>query len=217
MPSRTALNFRIAAAITCSLAGAVIANADLIKVSPFLLPQNAATAASNAPLEYRGVVSLNGTLQYRIIDPSRKIAKFLTKGERDAALDAEIKQTSEDNTSIVVEHGGQTLTLPLRVPKVVSSGAPPVMMAPVGAPQSAPAPNVSAAVIQTVVPNPTPADEQKRLEAVAAEVARRRAMREQASQQQSQQPTGTVPTGTPQPSRQSLQQLQQQQGGRMGR
>jgi len=34
-----------------------------------------------------------------------------------------------------------------------------------------------------VVLNPSPADEQRRLEAVASEVARRRAMREQATQQ----------------------------------
>jgi hypothetical protein len=37
-----------------------------------------------------------------------------------------------------------------------------------------------------VVLNPTPADEARRLEAVASEVARRRAMREQASQQVNQ-------------------------------
>jgi len=67
---------------------------------------------------------------------------------------------------------------------------------PPGAPGPAPAVNVAPAVTQSVVVNPTPADEQRRLEAVAAEVARRRALREQASQQVSQ---GVVPTpATPQ-------------------
>ena len=61
--------------------------------------------------------------------------------------------------------------------------------------------NVPSAVTQAVVLNPTPADEQKRLEAVAAEVQRRRALREQATQQGGQmQPTPlTVPPPIPQP------------------
>ena len=42
------------------------------------------------------------------------------------------------------------------------------------------------AIAQSVVINPTPADEQRRLEAVAAEVARRRQLREQAALQVSQ-------------------------------
>ena len=45
---------------------------------------------------------------------------------------------------------------------------------------------------QAVVLNPTPADEQRRLDAVAAEVARRRALREQATQQLSQGTTSQV-------------------------
>jgi hypothetical protein len=220
MPTPAASMFRLAAAIACSIAGAGVARAELIKVSPFQGPQNAGTQSANAALEYRGVAYVDGAMRYRvvsIIDPAHKMGKFLVKGERDASLDALVKQASEDNTSITVEHGGQTLTLPLRTAKVVSTGAPAAIMAPVGPAQSAPSvPNVSQSVIQTVVPNPTPADEQRRLEAVVAEVAKRRAAREQASQQQAQQQTGTVPTGVPQASRQTLQQQQQQQGGRMG-
>jgi hypothetical protein len=45
--------------------------------------------------------------------------------------------------------------------------------------------------------NPTPADEQRRLDAVAAEVARRRALREQATQQlgQGAAPQVALPQG----------------------
>ena len=66
--------------------------------------------------------------------------------------------------------------------KVVSGGSVGQMMPP---PAVAPTPpsNVAPAVTQSVVLNPTRADAQRRLEAVASEVARRRAMREQASQQ----------------------------------
>jgi hypothetical protein len=73
------------------------------------------------------------------------------------------------------------------VGKVVAGG-------PVAQPMPVPMPaNVAPAVIQTVVPNPTPADEQRRLEAVASEVARRRALRNQAEQtvQQAQPPPPT--------------------------
>ena len=61
--------------------------------------------------------------------------------------------------------------------------------------------NVPAAVTQAVVLNPTPADEQRRLDAVAAEVARRRALREQASQQMGQgvPPAGAAPQAMPLP------------------
>jgi len=72
----------------------------------------------------------------------------------------------------------------------VSSGAAAQAM-----PPPVVATNVGPAVTQTVVLNPTPADEQKRLDAVAAEVARRRALREQATQQMGQTP---APAPTPQ-------------------
>ena len=60
------------------------------------------------------------------------------------------------------------------------------------------------AVTASVVANPTAADEQRRLDAVAAEVARRRAMREQAAtpgaspstpQPGASQPVGVQPLG----------------------
>jgi hypothetical protein len=62
------------------------------------------------------------------------------------------------------------------------------------------------AIANSVVVNPTPADEQKRLEAVASEVARRRQLREQASQ-----PGGVSAPGAPQVIQQPPQQVQQPQ------
>jgi hypothetical protein len=52
--------------------------------------------------------------------------------------------------------------------------------------------NVPVAVTQAVVLNPTPADEARRLDAVAAEVQRRRALRDQAAQQNNQGVTAPV-------------------------
>jgi citrate lyase alpha subunit len=118
--------------------------------------------------------------------------------ERDTTLDVVAKHfnATPDRETLVVEHQGRTLTLAQRVSKVVSSGsavqnmAPPPVMT-----------NVPPAVTQSVVVNPTPADEARRLEAVASEVARRRALREQASQQmgQSQPMPAPQPQVQPQP------------------
>jgi hypothetical protein len=188
--------------------GAGAVHAELLKVSPFLSPQAAANApAQNAPLEYRGSMQIADVEQFRIVDPARKVGTWLKVGEHDANLDVVLKQYDSSHDTLTVDHGGQSLTLQLKVPKVVSSGSAAPMLPP--PPMAMPSPNVSPAVIQSVVPNPTPADEQRRLEAVAAEVARRRALREQAAQQvqmQSQQPQPPQPNV----SRADLIQAQQQ-------
>jgi hypothetical protein len=59
-------------------------------------------------------------------------------------------------------------------------------------------PPMPAAVTNSVVLNPTPQQEQARLEAVAAEVARRRALREQAAQQINQGVQPQIPVQQPQ-------------------
>jgi hypothetical protein len=89
----------------------------------------------------------------------------------------------------VVEQEGRTLNLEIRKAKVVSSGSAAAMVPPVVQPMPG---NMNPAVVQSVVPNPTPADEQKRLEAVAQEVARRRALREQATNQLQAMPAPAV-------------------------
>jgi len=81
------------------------------------------------------------------------------------------------------------------VSKVVSSGSAAQNMAP-PPPQMS---NVPQAVTQAVVVNPTPADEARRLEAVASEVARRRALREQVSQQVTPPPVPPQPMQPRQP------------------
>ena len=177
-------------AVICAMAVSCV-RAELLKVSPFLGPQSAAnTPTQNAPLEYRGSMAIGEVLEFRVVDPARKVGTWLKVGEQDANLDVTLKEHNDTQDTITVEHAGQTSTLQLKMPKVVSSGAmpaPPVM------PLAPTAPNVSPAVIQTVVPNPTPQQEQERLQAVAAEVARRRALREQAIRQAETQGQGGAP------------------------
>jgi hypothetical protein len=205
MLSRTLLPF---GSLIVTLMIAAPARSELIKVSPFLPPQSAsATPTSNAPLQYMGWIDNTDGRLYRIVDPAQKKGVFLKVGERDTNLDVSIKQHDDDHDTVTIEHGGQTLTLAQHEAKVLAGAMGAQMIPP--PPMPMPMPNVSPAVTQSVVLNPTQADEQKRLEAVAAEVARRRALREQA-QQQAQQNAGVQQPVNPNPPTVTRQDLQQQ-------
>jgi len=177
--------------------------AQLASKSPFLPPQPSGGAAptAGAPLEFRGTMETpDGGKQVRIVDPARKSGAWLKVGERDATLDVTVKQYDEAHDTVTLEHEGKPLTLAEHVARVASAGVAQQMPMPMPAPNAPPMP---AAVTNSVVLNPTPAQEQARLEAVAAEVARRRALREQAAQQINQgvQPQITVPQPQAQPPR----------------
>lgn len=162
--------------------------------SPFLPAQAAGVAAPTpgAPLEYRGYMVTSEGTQYRLVDPAGKKGAWVKLNERNPDLEVIAKQYDDTHRTLTVEHQGRTLTLAEREAKVVSGGAPPVLPAPPVNAAPPPPANVAPAVTQSVVVNPTPADEQRRLEAVAAEVARRRALREQAAQQVNQGQTTVV-------------------------
>ena len=168
--------------------------------SPFLPPSaaNVAAPTAGAPIEFRGIMETGEGMRFRLYDPVRKSGAWVKLNERDTTLDVVVKQfnATPDSETLVVEHQGRTLTLAQRVSKVVSSGSAVQNMAPPPV-----LTNVPPAVTQSVVVNPTPADEARRLEAVASEVARRRALREQASQQmgQSQPMPAPQPQVQPQP------------------
>lgn len=188
----------ILAGCALSLTGPVAAQTN----SPFLPPAaavNVAAPTAGAPLQYKGFTEDAGGTKFRIHDPARKSGTWLKVDERDATFDFVVKQVGANNATVVVEHQGRMLTLALPEAKVSSSGsagaAPPPMVPP---PQMT---NVPPAVTQAVVVNPTPADEQRRLQAVADEVSRRRALREQAQQQMSQGAPPGVPQNAPGPRR----------------
>ena len=166
--------------------------------SPFLPPAAASSTAptAGAPIEFRGMMETAEGMRFRIYDPARKTGSWVKLNERDPTLEVVAKQFNgaQDGETLVVEHQGRTLTLAQRVSKVVSSGAAVQNMPPPPAMS-----NVPPAVTQSVVVNPTPADEARRLEAVASEVARRRALREQAAQQISQGVPVAPQISVPQP------------------
>lgn len=193
--------------VVASLAGAsLLLAAARAASSPFLPPQSSGAAPTQgAPLEYGGYLTTPDGKLYRIRDPQKKTGVFLKLNERDTTLDVIVKQHDATSNTVTIEHQGRTMTLEERVAKIVSSGNAAAMTMP--APPPPAVPNVAPAVTQSVVVNPTPADEQKRLEAVAAEVQRRRALREQAQQQMG---PGTTPQPMPQPPAMQPQQMQPQ-------
>jgi hypothetical protein len=172
------------ALVSVLLAGATHAGAQLAAKSPFLPMQGAGGAAptAGAPLEYRGTMQTAQGIKARIVDPAHRAGAWLLVNERDPSFDFVVKQIDTERDTVTVEYQGQTITLAQHLAKVASAGAPQNFA--VGAPN--PAANMPPAITQSVVVNPTPADEQRRLEAVAAEVARRRQLREQAAQQVNQ-------------------------------
>lgn len=168
------------------LATSVRAEVPLAGKSPFLPSGGSAGSAvptAGAPLEFRGTMVTSEGLKVRIVEPSRKTGAWLLVNERDPSLEFVVKQYDSEHDTVKVEYQGQTLTLAQHVARVASAGAPqnPAQNFQLGGIQGMPP-----SIAQSVVVNPTPADEQRRLDAVAAEVARRRAMREQAAQQVSQ-------------------------------
>jgi hypothetical protein len=189
MPAPAQYLVRIAFAAVGWMANS--ARAELAASSPFLPPKapNSTAPTAGAPLEYGGYLDTpTGERLYRIKDPARKTSEWVKLNERSPGLDLTAKQYDDGQNTLVVEFQGRTLTLAERESKIISSGnLPPV---PVPSPNAAN--QMPAAVTQAVVVNPTPADEQRRLEAVATEVARRRALREQSAQQINQVPPPPV-------------------------
>ena len=137
-----------------------------------------ATPTAGAPLEFIGYIGDRDGLLFRIREATSKKGVWARLNERNDEFNLVVKQHDFEQRTLTVEHQGKSLTLAERVAKIVSSGpGMPPMPSPMPMPSTVPA-----AVTQAVVLNPTPADEANRLNAVAVEVARRRALRVTAEQ-----------------------------------
>jgi hypothetical protein len=214
--------FRALAIVTLTGLMILRADAQLTTSSPFLplKATDAAAPTAGAPLELRGVTDLGDGMNFRLVDTGpKKNGAWVRLNERDSDLGVLAKQYDAASEMLTVEYQGRILTLAMHQAKVASSGAAPnIPMG--GIPMPMGIPPVAAV-------NATPVQEQQRLEAVAAEVARRRQLREQAAQQVGQgvpAPSPITQQMLPDP-RQRPQQFQQnsnpgprgQRGGGRGR
>lgn len=188
--------------------------AQLAASSPFMPAgtAGATTVTEGAPIELRGVMETRSGMSFCIFDPAKKSSAWVGLNEKDH--DFTVKSYDATNETVTVDHGGRVLTLAMRAVKVASSG-----QAAAPAPLPAPGmPMVPTPVTQSVVVNPSAADEARRLEAVATEVRRRRALREQASiQAANSPPVVEAPVAQPQPQQQQQRQRQPNQGQNQNR
>jgi hypothetical protein len=158
--------------------------ADLAPASPFLpanSPAAAGAAAVNA-IELRGVMPTPNGYAYCIYDTAKK--KSVWVGLNETGHDFVVRSSDTGSDSVKVDYQGHSMSLTLKVAKVASAGAanaePPVAR---GVPNAPGAPNLN------------PCDEQRRLDAVAQEVRRRRQEREKAAQAAQGGPPTPAPAG----------------------
>lgn len=192
-------------AATLSLAlllGALAARAQTTD-SPFLPAGSSgqdAPAENNATLELRGIVVEPTGPIFNVVDAATKKGAWVGLNETGHEFVVTGYESQEGNESAAISYRGQSLRLPLAKGKIGAAAASPV---PAGAPVAAGRPAPAQPPISPVVLNPTPADEARRLEAVAAELRRRREQRQlerqQAKQPQNQLPPPTPPGGQPTP------------------
>lgn len=171
-------------------AGACGARADLAQTSPFLPANLAGAAAQGAggPVELRGVMSTSQGTKFCIYDVLKKSSAWVGLNEAGNAF--VVKSAEPSGDIVTVEYQGRTMRLTLHTARVASAGQ--MMNVPAGNPM---------AITQSVVLNPSAADEQRRLDAVAAEVRRRRQERERAAQAAQASPNGPGGAALPLPGR----------------
>lgn len=162
----------VSASAAMGLAAAL--RADLAPASPFMPPNSGAAAAGAAgaagPIELRGLMPTADGVAYCIYDTAKK--KSVWVGLNETGHDFVVRSSEAGSDSVKVDYQGKSLRLTLKAPKVASAG-------PAGAPAP---PGLPGAVAAPGGPNQNPGDEQRRLDAVAQEVRRRRQEREKAAQ-----------------------------------
>jgi hypothetical protein len=169
------LGSRAVVSALAALGLAAALRADLAPASPFLpanSPAAAGAAAAAGPIELRGLMPTPDGYAYCIYDTAKK--KSVWVGLNETGHDFVVRSSAAGSDSVKVDYQGRTMTLTLKEAKVTSAGianseAPPVM-------PGRPGPG------NPGLPNMNPGDEQKRLDAVAQEVRRRRQEREKAAQ-----------------------------------
>jgi hypothetical protein len=158
----------------------------LADASPFLPPGAAGTSAAGvdgAAPELRGIMSTSTGYLYCIYEPARKSSSWV--GVNEGGHDFVVKAADPVRDSVTLQSAGRIFTLALREAKVAA--------------MSGPALNPP---YRTGLPYPVPgmnsAEAARRLDAVAAEVRRRRQLREQADQAEDRLARQRMQPGQPQ-------------------
>ncbi len=179
-------------AVPAAVPTATPATADTAADSPFLPAKNSASTAAvseGAPIELHGIMRLPDGMRFSIYDPAKKSATWVRLNERGSPFLVRDYSVVDGSDQVKIDYQGSTLTLGLKAAKIAAMSAAPMTVAPGGGPMG----RGGNAITNSVVVNPTPADEAARLQAVVEAVAARRAARNQATQMQQ---AGGVPPQT---------------------
>ena len=168
------------------IALAVPVKAQLSATSPFLPAGTSAVGGPNGgmaggAIELRGEMSTPQGMQFCIYDTTKKLSTWVGLNEKGNEFVVKSQDPAHDAISVVYQ--GRTMNLELRTAKVASSGI-------------ASAPTLNASALNPGAP--PPADDAQKIQAIAAEVARRRMLREQELQK-------TTQPGSPPPAPVSVQ------------
>ncbi|MBI3885780.1 MAG: hypothetical protein HY302_08655 [Opitutae bacterium] len=149
----------------------------LVRDSPFL-PSGATAAADGdtAALEFRGVVAESGGYLFSIYDPGRRATDWVKLGESGRPF--VVRRFDPGRDTLVLERGGQTLTLALKRARVqaLAMSAPPAAPPPLPTNTGGNQPGNYGATPPPST-NATNAQEAQRLQNMADEIRRRRALR----------------------------------------
>lgn len=180
-PLLLALGLILSASITSA---ASISLDGLVTNSPFM-PQREETpetpmVTENAAVEFRGMIATKDGVLFGLYDRTKNIGAWV--GQDDASAEFKVSGYDEAADTVTVEYQGQRLTLPLSSAKVGSAAPSPLPVVRNNGSQGGGRVNA--------VPG-SRVDDRRRLESVAAEVRRRRALRQAASN------NGTPPAAQP--------------------
>lgn len=165
----------------CLFAGAASAAVSLDGLatdSPFVLKKDDASAApvvtENATVEFRGMIATKEGVLFGFFDRTKNTSAWVKQNDKNSEFNVRSFDATVDTVSL--DYQGQKFTLPLSTAKIATAVAAPVQIVNNAQP-GMPQPNVTAQPANRV----QTAQDQQRLESVAAEVRRRRALRQAAT------------------------------------
>lgn len=186
------------AALAALFAGFLVSSrAELSPTSPFLPPQSQMAAAPTTPppLELRGVTTIENVTMFSLFDPTaKKTGGWLKLNEPGPGFT--VKSYDAGSDTVTVDYQGRSLKLPMRTPKIASSG-PAVAVPPASVPLVMQPPIAPSGGPRPIVPNPAPATEAARMAEWTAEIQKRRDLRNQTAGQPT--PPATSPQAAPAP------------------
>jgi hypothetical protein len=178
------------ALLVLSVAGASSRAVELTPNSPFAPPSNNADTSAttaNAPLELHGILATPDGYEFNLCDQAGNVNVWI--GLNATGQPFVVRSHDVAHNRVTVEYQGRELTLSLAQPEITST---PMSMPQVGGmpPYNPKDERTQAEQMQ---------DERMRLERIAEEIRRRRALRAAAQQQQQFPPGGTHAPAQPQP------------------